>query len=210
VVGNSIIGVVIAGGKGLRLGGREKTLLEINNKAILSHIIDTASPQVDQLLLNSNSNASIFSGFNLPIIKDENINAASPLLGIYSSLLWIEKNNVACDWLMSFPGDCPFFPRDIVETLHDLQQTQKNTLICTVKHEQQIQPLFSLWSTKVREPLKNYLEADKRSAQGFILSHPHVVLELNDKDFQKDQTEKNSKKFFININTKEDLEKAQS
>lgn len=207
---HSIVGAVIAGGKGLRMGGCEKTLLEINNKTILSHIIDTASPQVDRLLLNSNSEASIFSSINLPLVRDENINAASPLLGIYSSLLWIEKNDVACNWLMSFPGDCPFFPGNIVERLQALQQTERDAQICTIKHEQQIQPLFSLWSPNIREPLKQYLEEGRRSVQGFIHSLPHAILKLNNKDLQEDQTEKNSRKFFINVNTGEELEKARN
>lgn len=207
---HSIVGAVIAGGKGLRMRGCEKTLLEINSKTILSHIIDTASPQVDRLLLNSNSEASIFSAFNLPLVKDENIDAASPLLGIYSSLLWLEKNDVACEWLMSFPGDCPFFPKNIVERLRGLQKTQPNTIICTVKHEQQIQPLFSLWSPNIRGPLKKYIEDGRRSVQGFILSLPHATLDLSNKVFQEDKAENNRKKFFININTSEELEKAQS
>ncbi len=209
---DSIVGVVIAGGKGLRMGGCEKVLLEIDNKTILNHIIDTASPQVERLLLNTNSDSENFSKFQLSIIKDIPNMAPSPLLGVYSTLDWLKKNDIGCDWLMSFPGDCPFFPEDIIPRLMNLLKSSPKAKVCSVVHNQQIQPLFSLWSSTITESLKKYIEAEKFSVQGFIKSLPHAALELSHDNFNRSHSENkasNWENFFININTPDELEKVQ-
>ncbi|GAB1269885.1 hypothetical protein NBRC116493_31380 [Aurantivibrio infirmus] len=210
---DSIVGVVIAGGKGLRMGGCEKTLLKINDKAILSYIADTASPQLDKFLLNSNSDPDIFSDFQIDIIRDKPNIAATPLLGIYSTLDWLNQNNITYDWLMSFPGDCPFFPEDIVARLRAQLHVEPKAEICSVLHNQQIQPLFSLWSPSIVKPLKKYIEAGSYSIQGFIKSRPHSTLKLSDSEFNGGSSgiqKKNWENYFININTIEELKNAQS
>ena len=67
---SKILGVILAGGKGTRMGGEEKGLIKLGNKSLIEYSIERLQPQVSKLVINANSNLSRYSKFNLPIVSD--------------------------------------------------------------------------------------------------------------------------------------------
>ena len=55
-----ILGVVLAGGKGTRIGNQDKGLLKINNKTLIEHAIERLSPQVADVIINANGDPNRF------------------------------------------------------------------------------------------------------------------------------------------------------
>jgi molybdopterin-guanine dinucleotide biosynthesis protein A len=58
---SKILGVILAGGKGTRMGGEEKGLIKLNNKSLIEYSIERLKPQVNRLVINYNNNLSKYS-----------------------------------------------------------------------------------------------------------------------------------------------------
>lgn len=91
-----VTGIILCGGKSKRMG-KNKALLKLDGKYIISHVIDTLLPFCDEILISSNKEDLDFLGY--PIVNDiyDNI---GPISGIFSALLK-SKNEVnillSCD-----------------------------------------------------------------------------------------------------------------
>ena len=113
-----IAGVIIAGGKGMRLGG-DKPLHAFGRTTLLETIIDRVKPQVEALAINVPRDAvaryRAHLGDDFALLCDDEPGDIGPLAGILSGLRWAEEQGAA--WLATFPADTPFLPRDLVPRL---------------------------------------------------------------------------------------------
>ena len=111
-----ICGVLLAGGQARRIGGGDKCLLKIGERTLLHHVIARALPQVEDLILNTNSEPGRFSAFGLPVVADTFEGYLGPLAGILAGMRWAESQP-GITHVASFAGDTPFFPKDLVARL---------------------------------------------------------------------------------------------
>ena len=102
--------VILAGGLARRMGGGHKSMLKIDGVPMLDHVIQRLKPQVSQIALNVNGDASKFSAYNLPTFADTIPGFLGPLAGILSGLRWAQNLNSDC--LISVAADTPFFPEN--------------------------------------------------------------------------------------------------
>lgn len=110
-----IAGVIIAGGKGTRLGG-DKPLRAFGRSTLLDTVIARARPQVDELALNVSAvGLERYRDRGLELLKDVEQGDIGPLAGILAGLEWAERRGAI--WLATFPADTPFLPRDLVSRL---------------------------------------------------------------------------------------------
>ena len=128
----NIVGVVLAGGKSIRMGGGDKCLLELNGRYILDYVIDRVKHQVNKLVLNANGDASRFSNFNLPVVNDSFDGFAGPLAGILTGMEWTIKNEPEVDWIATFASDVPFLPLDTVEKLSSSITANCSDMACAM------------------------------------------------------------------------------
>lgn len=110
-----IAGVIIAGGKSSRMGGREKAFLPVGGKPLIQHVIARIQPQVDSLAINANGDAERFHSFHLPVIADS-ISSGTPLAGLEAALHWAAEQDA--EFLLSVPSDSPHLPPDLVARLN--------------------------------------------------------------------------------------------
>ena len=80
-----VVGAILAGGLARRMGGGDKGLIRLGNRAILKHVIERLEPQVDALILNANGDAGRFAGFALPVVPDSVAGFPGPLCRIRSA-----------------------------------------------------------------------------------------------------------------------------
>src|ERR1700723_2202755 len=107
-----IAGVIIAGGKGVRLGGG-KPARAFGRSTLLDAVIARARPQVDALALNVRAAESErYRDRGLELFTDSEEGDIGPLAGILAGLEWAERRGAI--WLATFPADTPFLPRDLV------------------------------------------------------------------------------------------------
>jgi molybdopterin-guanine dinucleotide biosynthesis protein A len=173
---DEIAGVILAGGLSRRMGGGDKGLLELAGRPILSHVIARLAPQVAQLALNANGDASRFQHFGLPVIADTVDGFAGPLAGVLAALEWAVANGSATS-VVSAAGDTPFLPLDLVERLASAAGASPGRI--AVAHSGgRSHPVFALWPISLRSPLSRALADGQRKVSAFIEAQDHVHVEF--------------------------------
>jgi molybdopterin-guanine dinucleotide biosynthesis protein A len=104
-----ITGLILAGGRGMRMGGVDKGLQTLQGKPMVAHVIQRLQPQVDRIIINANQNQERYREFQLPVWSDQENNFAGPLAGIQAGL-------IHCDtaYMLIVPCDTPKLPTDLV------------------------------------------------------------------------------------------------
>ena len=69
-IDSEVTGVLLAGGRSSRMGGRDKALLDIGGGPMLLHVLSRLRPQVDRIVINANGDPARFSGHCLPVVAD--------------------------------------------------------------------------------------------------------------------------------------------
>ncbi len=108
-----ITGVILAGGRGQRMGGVDKGLRELRGKPMVAWVLERFAPQVDEVLINANQNLDVYARFGHRVIPDEIGGFAGPLAGLQRGLSEARHALVA-----TAPCDTPFLPADLVARLH--------------------------------------------------------------------------------------------
>ena len=192
---HAVCGVLLAGGKSRRMGNRDKALLELNKKPVLSRVIEIAEPQVISLSLNSNADPQKYEDFGFPVISDVVSGYAGPLAGILTGMDWVRKNHPRCKWLASFACDAPFVPSNLVSRC--LQQALENGAhLACARSGGRVHPVIGLWSLSLYISLKEaIINKGIRRVDEWTASHRLVEVEWSDEPFDP----------FFNINRPEDL-----
>ena len=186
----------MAGGKSRRMGGQDKAFVLLNEKPMLSHVIDRLNKQTNNIVLNSNKNPEVFKSFKIKVMSDTVKDFPGPLAGVLSGMEWFNINNKKIKWVLSVPIDSPFFPLDLIKKLH-FSLKNSNKLIAVAKSNKKIHPVFALWNMSLLNPIKNAINNDIRKIDLFTEPYqPQVV------DFVSRIDP------FFNINTPEDLKMA--
>src|SRR5258708_19090242 len=103
------IGLVLAGGRAQRMGGRDKAFLPFAGTDLVHRAIARLAPQCDRVIINANRELERFAGLGLPVVSDTVADFAGPLAGILAGLDWLSEH-VAGAVLLSVPVAGPFFP----------------------------------------------------------------------------------------------------
>jgi molybdopterin-guanine dinucleotide biosynthesis protein A len=192
-----MVGVVIAGGKGLRLGG-DKPLHAFGGATLLETVIERMKPQVEDLAVNvpsvalSQYRARLGSGFEL--LSDHEPGDIGPLAGILAGLDWAERRGAS--WLATFPSDTPFLPRNLVARL--LASSRSSGPVAAHDGDQ-LHGLCAVWPVRLRQALQDAVRNEKlRSLHRAIarLGGAECAFEGGAVDF-------------MNVNTPEDLREAE-
>lgn len=154
----NVVGVVLAGGLGRRMGGGDKCLRPLGGQPLIAHVIARARPQVQALMLNINDGESAIrlSPFGLPIAADVVAGFAGPLAGILTGLKWAQTAAPACRWLASFAADTPFFPHDLVARLRASLAASSAEIACAASAGRS-HPVFALWPVALADALAHAL-----------------------------------------------------
>jgi len=116
--GGRVAGLVLAGGRGRRMGGIDKPFAVLGGRRLIDCVLARAGPQVSRLAVSAAGDPARFAGLGLPVLSDPpGLEAfAGPLAGVLAGLAWaaaLPPPGVA--GLAVFPADTPFLPADFVE-----------------------------------------------------------------------------------------------
>lgn len=112
-MGDSILGLVLAGGRGRRAGGADKGLLEWRGRTLVAHVVDRLRPQVDALWISANRSHAAYAAWADRVLPDRTPGFRGPLEGVATALAACDR-----DWLLCVPVDVPGFPTDLARRLH--------------------------------------------------------------------------------------------
>ncbi len=150
------VGVLLAGGQSSRMGGGDKSLRLIGQLPILDRVIERMRGQCSELVLNANGDAARFSGYSLPVIRDDMHGFQGPLAGILAGLDWVAENRPSVSWIVSIASDTPFLPRDLVQELHTQLKKSDAALACAASGGW-THPVIGLWPVSLRNDLRHAL-----------------------------------------------------
>lgn len=182
-----ITGLILAGGMGRRMGGRDKGLQPFRGKPMAAWSIERLAPQVDALLINANQNIETYAAFGYPVLPDRIGGFAGPLAGLHTGLLAAET-----PLLVTVPCDSPFLPDDLVVRLL-CALNEHDASLAVAKTGEQAHPVFSLVRREVLESLTAFLESGGRKIDAWYAALKTVEVPFEDEGA------------FANINTLEEL-----
>ena len=192
--------VILAGGKGRRMGGKEKALIHLLDRPLLSYVLEKVSGKVAPIALNINTNFDDFQKFGYKIIKDPIKGHLGPLAGILASLNWAKEINQ--DWVLTLPCDTPFLPKNLVQSMVEAKNKTPEVDLVVAKSRGFNHPVIALWKSDINNKLQNALNEGVRKIDIFT-----AQLKIAYVDF--DNIQNSDFDPFTNLNAPQDLILAQ-
>ncbi len=163
-VRENTLGVLLAGGRGSRMGGQDKGLVQWAGRPLAEHVLQILSPQVSQVAISANRNRPLYACFGCAVVSDRIEDFAGPLAGIQAVMMEMES-----PWYLVLPCDMPFLPDDLRERLARALQNRSARVACAADGTR-IHPTIALLSRSVLAPLTHYLAAGRRKVLSFYES----------------------------------------
>lgn len=175
----AITGVILAGGRGSRMGGVDKGLQNFNGVPLALHAVMRLGPQVGDLMINANRNLSAYESFGVDVWPDSSHMGefAGPLSGFLAALERCET-----PYLLTIPCDTPLFPADLVTRLADAMAREGADFAVAGADEDgelRPQPVFCLMSTDMLESLVAFTKNGGRKIDAWTAQHRTVVVPFN-------------------------------
>lgn len=192
----TIIGLILAGGRGRRMGeGNLKYLRTLSSRTLLEHALARARPQVDTLLINSASAPAMLRSHGMPVVPDTVPGFAGPLAGVLAGMEHVASNFPRAHWLVTMAVDTPWFPLDLVQRLA-AQRRADDAEIAIAASGGRTHPVFALWPLAIAAQLRVALEVEgQRKVEAFQARYRRVLVEWPCEPHDP----------FFNINTPDDL-----
>jgi len=181
--------IVLAGGRGSRMGGVDKGLQLLRGRPMVQWALDRLAPQVDDIVINANQNLERYGAFGHRVVSDRVTGFAGPLAGLHAGL-----EAVRHPLAVTVPCDSPFLPADLVSRLQ--AQLGANDL-AVAKTGDQAHPVFALVRKTVLPGLESFLGSGGRKIDAWYAALKVVEVNFDD---EADA--------FRNINTLEELNRA--
>ncbi|MDH3459659.1 MAG: molybdenum cofactor guanylyltransferase MobA [Burkholderiaceae bacterium] len=171
-----ITGLVLAGGRGSRMGGLDKGLQLYRGVPLAQHALQRLAPQVSQMILSANRNLETYRSFGVPVWPDSFPDHAGPLAGFLSGL------EHCTTWLLTVPCDVPYFPVDLVERMIPAIEPSISVAIAGTQgnHGHQVHPVFCLMHAGLRGSLKRFVLDGGRKVEQWIRQHSYAEVMFAD------------------------------
>jgi len=200
---SEITGVILAGGRGSRMGGVDKGLQNFNDVPLALHTQLRLSPQVGELLINANRNLAAYESFGVPVWPDATSlgDFAGPLAGFLTGL---ERSETA--FMLTVPCDTPLFPHDLVVRLAAALEAEDAEIAMAAAREEdgqlRPQPVFCLMHADLLESVVRFTHGGGRKIDAWTALHKTVLVPF---DLPGDDP-----KAFFNANTLAELHQLES
>ena len=161
----SISGLILAGGRGTRMGHVDKGLQPFGGTTMVAHVLARLEPQVATLAINANRNLDTYAACGVPVWPDDTPDYAGPLAGLQAGL-----RRCATTYLLTAPCDSPFLPADLAERLEGGLRAIDADLAVAVTEEngrRQVHPVFCLLKSSLEPVLSAYLDGGGRRMDGW-------------------------------------------
>jgi molybdenum cofactor guanylyltransferase len=171
---SSITALVLAGGMGRRMGGRDKGLLPFGDRLLIGHILDGIAPQVAGVLINANRHADDYAQFGYPVVADPIDGFQGPLAGFLAGL-----GQTATDYVLTLPCDGPHILPDLAGRLASALNGAGADI--AVAHDgERLQPVYALMHRDVLPSLQRALAAGERKIDRWYPLNEWVTADFSD------------------------------
>lgn len=122
----SLIGAILCGGGGRRMGGEEKPLTALHGKPLVQHVRTRLLPQVSRVIISANRAHAQYAQWEDAVVSDDTVDGGpaygepthgGPLYGVRAVLRHVLASPTANALLFCCPGDAPLLDRSLVSRL---------------------------------------------------------------------------------------------
>jgi len=166
---NDITGLILAGGRGSRMGGVDKGLEHYQNMPMALHALNRLSAQVGSVMINANRNLSTYASMGATVWPDSFPDFAGPLAGMATGLEHCET-----PYLVTVPCDSPRFPLDFVQRLANALHAADAdiAMVATVEDGAlRAQPVFCLMKCALLASVLRFLHSGQRKIDLWTAQH---------------------------------------
>jgi len=177
-VAEDLTGLILAGGAGRRMQGRDKGLVEWHGKPLIEHVAMRLRPQVRRLLISCNRNQATYAKYGDALIGDFREDYQGPLAGLEAAIGQIDS-----EFLLVTPCDAPLLPPNIGERLLEPLRSitdAKAPAISFASDGERDQYLFAAMRTSCLDTITTYLDSGQRTVRGWYREFPHVSVDFSD------------------------------
>lgn len=176
---HQITGLVLAGGRGSRMGGVDKGLQNFNGTPLALHTLLRLQMQEGGLvggqMVNANRNLAAYEAFGVPVWPDTLDGYAGPLAGFMTGLERCET-----PYLLTAPCDTPLFPLDLAVRLAQAFEDDRTEIAMAAAREEdgqlRPQPVFCLLRVELMESLLVFTQAGGRKIDRWTEQHRTVIV----------------------------------
>ena len=197
----AVTGLILAGGRGTRMGGTDKGLQNFRGLPLALHTLMRLQMQQGQpmaeVMINANRNLSAYEAFGTAVWPDTLDGFAGPLAGFMTGLERCET-----PLLLTVPCDTPLFPLDLVQRMHQALRREQADLAmaaaCEEDGQLRAQPVFCLMRVELLESLVAFTHQGGRKIDAWTALHRTVLVPFNEPN--------DSAQAFLNANTAAQLQ----
>ena len=171
VAENSMLsGLILAGGEGRRMAGRDKGLISLAQKPLVEYAIQCMAPLVDDLTISCNRNLELYQDYQLDCISDKQPDkktalSQGPMAGLVAGL-----QHAKHDWLLVMPCDTPLMTSQVMAQLIACLTAKKSTDYpqALIFSHQGLQPLHGLYHKSMLPIFEQCLAENKNALQRLL------------------------------------------
>lgn len=177
----AISAVLLAGGRGSRMGGVDKGLQSFRGQPLALRSLERlrGSGAVGPVMVNANRNLAAYEVFGAPVWPDGLADYAGPLAGFLVGLAHCQT-----PYLLTLPCDTPLFPLDLVPRLAAALEAQDAQIAMAAAPERdetgqtrlRKQPVFCLLRTELLPSLQAFTQAGGRKIDAWAAQQRLVVV----------------------------------
>lgn len=168
---DSVLGVVLAGGRSSRFGGVDKGLQQIKGETLTAHVLNSMA-DLPAKVISANRHLEQYRAFGYPVVSDQRADFQGPLSGIES----VMREHVA-DWYAVCPADVLGMPNAWWQRLFEQARVRQVPWVGT-SDGGRLQPLLGLWSRALLPTLSVYLDSGERRVMPFVTPWADAALAL--------------------------------
>lgn len=148
--------LILAGGRGKRLSGRDKGWIMWDGLPLIEHALarlQTQTPAPTRILISANRNIDAYQQTGHVVLTDERPDFMGPLAGVEAGLMRCKKNP-----LLVVPCDTPLLPEDLFERLSQALSEHPDSPAAFATTNDGPQPLCCLLRPSIAGSLSKYLD----------------------------------------------------
>ncbi|KAA0944426.1 molybdenum cofactor guanylyltransferase MobA [Pseudomonas sp. ANT_H14] len=155
--------LLLAGGRGQRMGGLDKGLLDWRGEPLIAHLHRLVRPLTDDLIISCNRNQPQYAPYADQLVSDDSPDFPGPLAGIRVGLAAARHEH-----LLVLPCDVPQIDAGLLSDMREKAQ-QNPQVPLMLRHGDYWEPLLCVIPTRLRADIESAWQAGERSPRQILL-----------------------------------------
>lgn len=160
-----ITGLILAGGEGRRMGGRDKGLIEIAGGPMIERVVTALAPLVDRLIISANRSRSRYQLLCDQVVSDdERFRFSGPLAGLLAGLRAAQQQGGQS--VLVCPCDTPKITAEVLGRLVEAYSADPSRAVVAASVDG-LHPLHGIYPVALAPVLEQWLQSGERRVMGF-------------------------------------------